>query len=87
MPDKKLIPLIKNTFIFGKIKVQIIADNPSDVKKTVFYLDENLVETLDAPPYEWLWDSKTFGKHSLEIHVYDENENINRETINVWKFF
>ena len=85
--DKKLIPLIKNTFIFGKIKVQIIADNPSDVKKTVFYLDENLVETLDAPPYEWLWDSKTFGKHSLEIHVYDENENINRETINVWKFF
>lgn len=85
--DKELIPLMKNTVIFGKITVKVIADSPSDVKKALFYLDGNLVETIDAPPYEWIWDSKTFANHNVEIHIYDENENINREIINVWKFF
>jgi CTP:phosphocholine cytidylyltransferase-like protein len=85
--DKKLIPLNENILIFGKITVKIIVDNQSDVNKTLFYLDNILVKSMDTPSYEWLWDTKTFGNHKIEIYVYDENNNINRETVNVWKFF
>lgn len=85
--DNELIPLKKNTFIFGKITVRINSDTPSDVNKIIFYLDNNLIETIDNSPYEWVWDTIAFGKHNIEIHVYDENENVNRLIINVWKFF
>ena len=85
--DKELMPLKKNTFIFGKITVRITTDTPSDVNKIIFYVDDNLIGTIDNSPYEWVWDTIAFGRHNIEIHVYDENENVNRLNINVWKFF
>ncbi len=85
--NKETIPLKKNTLIFGGITVKITADNPSDINKIIFYLDKDIVKNIHNLPYEWVWDSRTFGKHNIEIHVYDENQNINRFTINVWKFF
>ena len=45
------------------------------------------MESVPNAPFEWVWDDKTFSNHEIEIHVYDENNNINRETINVWKLF
>jgi uncharacterized delta-60 repeat protein len=85
--NKEFIPLKQNTIIFGKITVRITTENLSDVNKILLYLDNNLIKTIDTKPYEWTWDNRTFGNHDLEIHVYDENENINRLLINAWKFF
>jgi len=59
----------------------------SDVEKVLFYIDGNLMESVSNAPFEWLWDDKSFSNHEIEIHVYDENNNINRGTINVWKLF
>jgi len=85
--DKELFPLLKNTIILGKIKIRVVELGASDVEKVLFYIDGNLMESVSNAPFEWLWDDKSFSKHEIEIHVYDENNNINRKTINVWKFF
>jgi len=85
--DKELFPLLKNTFILGKITVRVVELGTSDVEKVLFYIDGDLMESVSNAPFEWLWDDKSFSNHEIEIHVYDENNNINRETINVWKLF
>jgi len=85
--DYKLFPLIKNTLIIGKITPGAIVTNSSDVDKVLFYVDGILKETVNDPPYEWIWDEQKFGSYNLEIHVYDHKNNINREIIKVWKLF
>ena len=85
--DKKFIPLKQNTIIFGKITVKVIVENQSDVNKILFFLDNNLLEPIETSSNEWVWNTRTFGNHNIEIHIYDKNENINRLSINVWKFF
>jgi hypothetical protein len=85
--DREFIPLIKNTLIFGKITILVKEMSSSDVEKVLFYIDGDFIKSLTTAPYEWVWNEKSFGNHNIEIHVYDENNNINRKTINVWKFF
>ncbi len=84
--DKEIIPLFKNAIIFGKIKVDLTADNPSDVEKVEFYVDKELKETLYESPYEWTWNKLSFGKHTLEVMTYDNVGNIKRNEIVAWKF-
>jgi len=45
------------------------------------------MESVSTSPYEWVWDDISLSNHEIKIHVYDENNNIKRVTINVWKFF
>lgn len=84
---KEIIPLSKNTFIIGRITIKLEADDPSDVEKVEFYIDNTLQETFSAPPYEWIWSEMAFGKHRITTMAYDNTGSIARNEIEVRKFF
>lgn len=83
----KLLSLPKNTFIFGKLPIIIEAEDQSDVSKVEFYIDNELMETITEPPYEWLWDNRLFGRHDVRTMTYDESGNVAKYEITVYKFF
>ena len=83
----KIFKLPKNTIIFGKINILINAENLSDISKVEFYIDKELRETVYESSYQFLWNNKTFGKHSIKIMAYDEFGCINKYESVVWKFF
>ncbi len=86
--NTQLFPLSKNTIILGKITVIIDADNPSDVMKVEFYVNNVLKETITEPDYQWTWSGgKLFGKSILKVMAYDETGNIAKYEFNVWKLF
>ena len=83
----KIFKLPKNTIIFGKINILINAENLSDISKVEFYIDKEFRETIYEPSYRFLWNNKTFGKHSIKIMAYDEFGCIKKYEFVVWKFF
>lgn len=84
----KLFPLSKNTIILGKITVTVEADNPSDVMKVEFYIDNVLKETITEPNYQWTWSGgMLLSKRILRVMAYDESGSITRYQFLVWKPF
>ena len=64
------------TRILGKITIQIEAtDATSGVKEIKIFIDDEEKTTLTSEPYEWTWNEKTTGKHTIKIVVKDEAEN------------
>jgi len=77
-----------NPIIFGKITVETIAiDNETGVDRVEFYVDDVLNENISYRPFSWVWDEKTFSKHSLRVVAYDIAGNSASDEITVWKFF
>jgi hypothetical protein len=37
--------------------------------------------------YEWPWEERVFGKHTIKAVAYDNAENSTSDEILVWKFF
>lgn len=83
----KILKLQKNTIIIGKINILINAENPSDISKVEFYIDKKLNKTTYEPPYQFLWNEKSFWRHSIKIMAYDESGCIKKYEFVVWKFF
>jgi len=75
-----------NTFIIGKITISITSNNPTDVTKVEFYIDNKLRETLTAPPFEWIWSDRLFGRYIIKTMAYDESGSVAKYELNVWKF-
>jgi len=77
MFDHKIIrSLLGTTRIFGKITIQIEAtDATSGVKEVKILIDDEEKTTLTSEPYEWTWNEKTTGKHTIKIVVTDEAGN------------
>jgi hypothetical protein len=83
----RILKLPKNTFIVGKIKMLVEAENPSDVSKVEFYIDKNLSYTVYGQPYQFLWNVRLLGKHNIKIIAYDESGCAKKYEFVVWKFF
>ena len=52
-----------------------------------FYIDDNLKATVSDAPYSFLWDDKSFKRHTIKIVAYDVSGNFASDEINVFKFF
>jgi hypothetical protein len=85
--DKPLISLGKNSIIMGKLTLQVDPVDEADIKKVMFYIDGMLMETKEAPPYEWLWSESGFGRHQIEFHIYDHHNTMKRDIQTAWKLF
>ncbi len=85
--NTKLFSLPKNTIIIGKLTISISSENPSDVTKVEFYINNKLKETLSAPPYAWVWSDRLFGRYTVKTMAYDESGNVKKYELNLWKFF
>jgi len=69
--NRKIIPFFK-TIIFGPLSINV--DN-NEIAKAEFYVDGQLKESLDSPPFFWKWKERAFLKHTLETKVYDDEGN------------
>ncbi|RLF44996.1 MAG: hypothetical protein DRN29_07505 [Thermoplasmata archaeon] len=70
--DKPIMKtLFGNTFILGKITVKVTAYN---VDRVEFYVDGQLKYTDEEEPYEWLWDEKAIGRHTIKVIGYGEQQ-------------
>jgi hypothetical protein len=68
--------LLKQTVVFGKISVEV--NTLGNISYVDFYVDGSLQFNDTTPPFEWLWDNASFGRHLLAIgytaygnHLYE----------------
>jgi outer membrane protein assembly factor BamB len=80
-----LIKLKKCTIFIGKLIVLLDSGSPSNIDCIEIYLDDILKTKLYDPPFEWTWSEKTFGKHKLNIMIYDDTGSAERFEISFWQ--
>ena len=75
--DREIMPLIGNkAIIIGKITIVAEAqDQPAGIEKVEFYIDGSLKAEDNSTPYEWIWDERTIGKHTIKVIAYDKAGN------------
>ncbi|MCK4348731.1 MAG: VCBS repeat-containing protein [Thermoplasmatales archaeon] len=65
----------------------IVAKELQPLSKVEFYLGKKLVFTDEEPPFEWEWNSFSFGRHVVKAIAYDlEGNKDGSDTARVWKF-
>ncbi|MCD6331428.1 MAG: hypothetical protein J7L80_04435 [Thermoplasmata archaeon] len=80
---KKIMPL-KKPFIVGSITVKIEVNSNIEVKDVKFYVDDTLKKIDNDEPYEWTWNEKGFGKHSLAVIASDIAGNTDEIEKEIW---
>ena len=75
--DREIMPLVGNkAIIIGKITIVAEAqDQPAGIEKVEFYIDGSLKAEDNSTPYEWIWDERTIGKHTIKVIAYDKAGN------------
>ena len=88
--DRELISLPFHTVILGKITLEPHAsDTASGIKKTEFFVDDELQYTDINPPHDWVYDESAilFHRHTLKVKTYDAaGHRTETEEINIWIF-
>lgn len=83
--NKKIIPLV-TTIVIGIIEVEVEAsDSHSGVSHVDFYLDGDLMVNVSVLPFFWLWNEKSFSKHTLEVTAFDGAGNFASDKITLVK--
>jgi hypothetical protein len=57
-----------------------------DIENVEFYIDGDLKTTCTEIPYEYEWNTRSFGRHLIEIIAYDTIENQIKGDYYIWKF-
>jgi len=84
--NEERVPLF-TTIILGQIDIIVNAtDSQTEIYRVEFYIDDKLMGTDTAPPYEWTWDNSTFFKHKIKIVAYDDAGNSAQDEQMVWIF-
>jgi outer membrane protein assembly factor BamB len=67
----RLLPF-RSPLIIGKILVQaeVQFKNISHVDRVEFFLDNTRTQVDTDRPYEWVWDYRSFGKHTLKVIAF-----------------
>ncbi len=91
--NKLLVPFTR-TIIFGDVDIKAFVhgyywDDPLDVDKVEFYIDNDLKYKGTSAPYKWKWDEKSLlkRKHTITAKAYEGSEVVSEKKIQVWKFF
>jgi len=70
--------LMGNTIIIGKTKIIAPANDDSAIEKVEFYIDDELVSSANAEPYEYEFRKvgmikRLIKKHTIEVRAYDDS--------------
>jgi membrane carboxypeptidase/penicillin-binding protein PbpC len=76
---------LHNTIVLGKITIEI--NQQKELNKVEFYVDNKLKYIDYNQSYQWQWDSKDPGRHTIEIITYDGEGNTVEKEMTAWKFF
>lgn len=74
------------TLIIGHIEVETEVTNPENIEidKVVFSIDGDEKYTDDeGPTYQWTWDEKIFGKHTIKVAAYHNDKLLDDDEIKV----
>lgn len=75
------------TIIIGKITAEVLAeDGQTDIKRVEFYLDGELMATIEEEPYKYVINEQMYGKHELTAVAYNGICNTNSNAITFWAF-
>ena len=87
--NKRITPFVK-TRIIGPIDIAAYVYEDwyghGSAEKVEFYIDDVLKATVTSQPYNWTWNDKTFGKHTIKVVAYDNEGNSAMKELEVWKF-
>jgi glutaredoxin len=90
----------KNTFLIGKTTISVYASDDSGIEKVEFYVDGDLMKTVESEPYNWTlsristynWTLSRistfkelfYHKHTIEVKAYDDTGKTSSASIEVW---
>jgi len=80
----------KNTFLIGKTTVSAYASDDSGIEKVEFYVDGDLMVTVESEPYTWtlsrisIFKELFFHRHTIEVKAYDDTGKTSSASIEVW---
>jgi hypothetical protein len=76
---------MERTIIIGKSTIEV--KTLGNIQKVEFMVDWGVLKYTDTKaPFEWLWDTPSFGKHEIIIVAYDASGHVSFDIINVWRF-
>ena len=77
----------ENTIVIGQLVVCAkVKPGDSPIEKVEFYYDNDLIFTDADAPYQWLLNSKSMKKHTIQIIAYDEKGRSASDKINFYFF-
>lgn len=84
-PVVRIINPANNSIVNGIITISAEAEDNVAVSRVEFYLDDKLISTNTAPPYEVKLDTNSLSNrnHTIEVKAYDEAGNTGHETISI----
>ncbi len=61
-----------NTFLIGRTKIKVQADDDSSVNYVKLYVDDELIKNMSSAPYEFTLKGPRFFKHDLKAVAVDD---------------
>ena len=89
-PILEKLRLFKNTFLIGKTTINVYASDDSGIEKVEFYVDGDLMKTVESEPYNWTlsristFKELFYHKHTIEVKAYDDTGKTSSANIEVW---
>jgi PKD repeat protein len=76
------------TILLGRTNITASATDDSNVTKVEFYIDDTLVATFTAQPFEWMWKKPSWFrmKHTIKVIAYDDEGKTSTATMDVSAF-
>jgi len=77
------------TIAFGPLTVNttLTEDLMSEVNSVNFYIDGKLTYSDETHPFSWIWDTYSFGLHTLSVKAYANDQIITSSSRTIIKFF
>jgi uncharacterized repeat protein (TIGR02543 family) len=82
----RLLPLPRNTIIYGPITIKAKVTADAEVEKVEFYIDEKLRKTDTSAPYTYRWAPLRSFRHTITVRAYDTNGHTASDEITVFKW-
>jgi PKD repeat protein len=72
-----------NTLIIGKITIKAKVENAIGPVTVEYYIDDDYKANSTEQPYEWLWNERAFGKHTIKVVVRDSTGETDSDSLDV----
>lgn len=72
-PTVSITSPLNGAVVSKDVSVKAQASDDEGIKKVEFYIDNKLMSTDHASPFEWAWDTTVFssGKHAIKTRAHD----------------
>ena len=84
--DREVLQILgQKAIIIGKITIVAQAtDELAGIAKVEFYIDGEYKAEDTTTPYEWTWEEKAFGTHTVKVIAYDNAGNKKSEEVEIF---